>query len=61
MPENDLHYLTVSEAASHIESGRLSPVELVNAHLDRIEQTDDRLNSFVTLLADQAKAAAAAA
>ena len=61
MPENDLHYLTISEAASLIESGRLSPVELVNAHLDRIEQTDDRLNSFVTLLADHAKAAAATA
>ena len=61
MPENDLHYLTISEAASLIESGRLSPVELVNAHLERIEQTDDRLNSFVTLLADQAKAAAATA
>ena len=61
MPVNDLHYLTISEAASHIESGRLSPVELVNAHLDRIEQTDDRLNSFVTLLAVQAKAAAATA
>ncbi|MCY4578881.1 MAG: amidase [Chloroflexi bacterium] len=61
MPENDLHYLTISEASSHIKSGRLSPVELVNAHLERIEQTDDRLNSFVTLLADQAKAAAATA
>ena len=61
MPENDLHYLTISEAASHIKSGRLSPVELVSANLDRIEQTDDRLNSFVTLLADQAKAAAATA
>ena len=61
MPENDLHYLTISEAALLIESGQLSSVELVAAHLERIEQTDDRLNSFVTLLADQAKAAAATA
>ncbi len=61
MPESDLHYLTISEAASLIVSGRLSPVELVNAHLDRIEQTDDRLNSFVTLLADHAKSAASTA
>ena len=31
------------------------------AHIDRIEGTDERLNSFVTLLADEAKAAAASA
>ncbi|MCY3543985.1 MAG: amidase [Chloroflexi bacterium] len=61
MPESDLHYLTISEAAALIESKQLSPVELVATHLDRIESTDDRLNSFVTLLADEAKAAAASA
>ena len=58
MPANDLHYLTISEAASLIESKQLSPVELVSAHLDRIERTDERLNSFITLLADEATAAA---
>ena len=58
MPANDLHYLTISEAAALIESNRLSPVELVAAHLERIEQTDDHLNSFITLLADEATAAA---
>ena len=61
MPENELHYLTISEAASLLESGQLSPVELVAAHLERIEETDERLNSFVTLLADHAKKAAASA
>ena len=59
MQTNELHYLTVSDAASLIESGQLSPVELVEAHLERIEQTDERLNSFVTLLADEARSAAA--
>ena len=59
MPTNDLHYLTISEAASLIESRQLSPVELVAAHLERIEQTDGRLNSFITLLANGATAAAA--
>ena len=59
MQTNELHYLTVSAAASLIESGQLSPVELVEAHLERIEQTDERLNSFVTLLADEARSAAA--
>ena len=60
MPENELHYLTISEAASLIESKRLSPAELVAAHLERIEQTDARLNSFITLLSEEATAAAAA-
>ncbi len=59
MPTNDLHYLTISEAASLIESKQLSPVELVAAHLERIEQTDERLNSFITLLAEEATEAAA--
>jgi aspartyl-tRNA(Asn)/glutamyl-tRNA(Gln) amidotransferase subunit A len=58
MPTNDLHYLTISEAATLLESKQLSPVELVAAHLERIEQTDERLNSFITLLADEATAAA---
>ena len=61
MSETNLHYLTISEAASLLESRQLSPVELVAAHLERIGQTDDRLNSFVTLLADEATAAAASA
>ena len=61
MPANDLHYLTISEAASLLESKQLSPVELVAAHLDRIARTDDRLNSFITLLAHEATAAAASA
>lgn len=58
MPDNDLHYLTVSEAAALIESKQLSPVELVAAHLERIELTDERLNSFITLLAEEATVAA---
>ena len=58
MPADDLHYLTISEAAALIETKELSPVELVAAHLERIEQTDERLNSFITLLADEATAAA---
>ena len=61
MPSNDLHYLTITQAAALLEAKELSPVELVAAHLDRITQTDERLNSFITLLADKATAAAASA
>ena len=58
MTENDLHYLNISETAELLQSKQLSPVEIVAAHLERIEQTEGRLNSFVTLLADEATAAA---
>ncbi len=61
MPANELHYLTISEAAPLIDSKQLSPVELVEAHIKRIEQTDERLNSFITLLAEEAAAAASIA
>ena len=54
----DLCRLTISEASGLLSSGELSPVELVRAHLDRIEETDGRLNSFLTVMADAALEAA---
>ena len=50
----ELTHLTISEAAERIGRKELSPVELVEAHLERIRATDDKLNSFITLLADEA-------
>ena len=50
----ELHYLTIREAADLISSGNLSPVELTQAFLDRIEKTDGRLHSYITILAEQA-------
>ena len=50
----DLYYLTIRAASELIAARRLSPIELVRAHLDRIEVTDGKLNSFITLLADEA-------
>lgn len=58
MQTTELHYLTIAEAAPLIADKRLSPVELTSAHLERIGRTDDRLNSFITLLADEALAEA---
>ena len=54
MPDTDLHFLTIHQAGELFRSGELSPVELTRACLDRIEQTDDRLHSFILLLADEA-------
>ena len=52
--DTQLHYLTIHQAGQLIRSGELSPVELTRACLDRIEATDDRLHSFILLLADEA-------
>src|SRR3954454_3977213 len=54
-------YLTIAEAGRLIEKRELSPVELVDSCLSRIEQFDDRLHSFIRVLADSARAAARAA
>ena len=61
MSNAELCWLTISEASELIASGQLSPVELCEAHLERIEQTDVALNSFITVMADQARAEARAA
>ncbi|MBL8702703.1 MAG: amidase [Alphaproteobacteria bacterium] len=53
-----LHFLTVAEAGRLIRARRLSPVELVDAHLDRIARVDPRIHSYITVLADRARAAA---
>ena len=50
----ELHYLTIHQAADLIRKRELSPVELTRACLERIEQTDDRLHSFILLMADDA-------
>lgn len=54
MSPGELIYLSISEAAERIARKELSPVELVQAHLERIRATDDKLNSFITLLAGEA-------
>ena len=46
--------LTIAEAAALIESGRLSPVELTRACLERIEELDDVYQAFNTVLYDRA-------
>ena len=57
----DLTHPTITHAAPLIAARELSPVDLAKAHIERIRQTDGALNSFITLLADEALAAAQAA
>jgi aspartyl-tRNA(Asn)/glutamyl-tRNA(Gln) amidotransferase subunit A len=54
-------YLTIAEAARLIESRELSPVELTDSRLERIARLDGRLNSFIRVLADDARKEARAA
>ncbi len=49
---------TLSEAAPLIRSGDLSPLALTEACLERIDALETRLNTFITLTAEQARAQA---
>jgi aspartyl-tRNA(Asn)/glutamyl-tRNA(Gln) amidotransferase subunit A len=50
----ELEHITIAEAARLIEAKQLSPVELAEAKLALIEGLEGQLDSFVTLMADQA-------
>ena len=54
-------FLTIAEAARLIQRKELSPVELVESRLDRISRLDGSLNSFICVMAEEARAAAAEA
>ena len=54
-------FSTVAEIAASIRSKQISPVELVESHLRRIESLQPKLNAFVHLDADAARAQARAA
>jgi aspartyl-tRNA(Asn)/glutamyl-tRNA(Gln) amidotransferase subunit A len=58
MPSAELHYLTIEAAADQLQRREVSPVELTEAALTRIEQLDERLGIFITVTAEAARAAA---
>lgn len=55
---SELYYLSIAEAARLLRRKTISPVELVHAVLERIEEVDDRVKSYVTILANDALAGA---
>jgi aspartyl-tRNA(Asn)/glutamyl-tRNA(Gln) amidotransferase subunit A len=57
----DLHWLTAAEATRAFAARTLSPVELLQALLARIEHLDPKLNAFIRLDAEAALDAAHAA
>ena len=53
-----LHDLSATEQAAAIAAGALSPVELVEHYLERIDRHNDTVGAFVTVTADAARTAA---
>ena len=58
MPDTALHFKTITEVATLIQSRQLSPVEVTQALLTRIEHLDSRFKSYATVMADHALQAA---
>ena len=56
-----INYQDATRLAARIRAKDLSPVEVVGADLDRIDQVNPQLNAIVTLMADSALDAAARA
>ncbi len=57
----ELCFLSLADAAARIREGSLSPVELAEAHLERIVAIDGQLNAYLTVTADRARQQARAA
>ena len=58
MDSTELCFMSAGELSRLIQAKEVSPVELVEAHLARIDATEPLLNSFITLLPEEARAAA---
>src|SRR5262245_4905818 len=58
MPDTPLHFQPITELAALLKTRQLSPVDVTQALLQRIEQLDQRLQSYATVMADQALEAA---
>ena len=58
MDKKELPFLTATQLSKLIESKEVSPVEATEAYLDRIQEVDPKLNSYITITGEQALEAA---
>jgi aspartyl-tRNA(Asn)/glutamyl-tRNA(Gln) amidotransferase subunit A len=58
MARDALAFLSATETAEVIKSKQVSPVEVVQAYLARIDRLDTQLHAYITVLRDQALTAA---
>jgi aspartyl-tRNA(Asn)/glutamyl-tRNA(Gln) amidotransferase subunit A len=54
MDSNELYFSSIRSLSRMIQKKEASPLEIVEAFLSRIESLEPKLNSFITLLYDQA-------
>jgi len=55
MSTDDICYRGVHDLAGHVQRREISPVEIVDAYLQRIEALNPRLSAYLTLTADSAR------
>lgn len=58
MSADELCFQSAADLAAAIAAKQVSPVEVVQAYLDRIERLDGNLHAYITVLREQALAAA---
>ena len=58
MNKSEIPFLPATHLAQLIQAREVSPVEATQAYLDRIEQVDGQLNSYITVCKEEALAAA---
>src|SRR5690242_6502582 len=58
---DDVLTFDVAALSEKIRSRQVSPVDVTDAYLNRIEGTDARLRAYITVTAERARAAAKAA
>lgn len=56
MSDLDLNGLTIARAAEAVRARELSPLELTQAYLARIERLDPRINAYITVTTERALA-----
>ena len=54
MDKKEIPFLTASQLSKLIETKEVSPVEATEAYLDRIQEVDGKLNSYITVTGEQA-------
>jgi aspartyl-tRNA(Asn)/glutamyl-tRNA(Gln) amidotransferase subunit A len=58
MGNDDIHFHSISDMGGMLRRKALSPVELTQAHLDRIDALGERLGAFITVMGESALARA---
>ena len=58
MSDTRLHYLSIADTAAMLRAKKISPVDVAQAYLDRIDAHDGRLRAYITVMRAQALAQA---